>query len=223
MEKLKRQYKLLKIKFEQNSLRERVILFVMVLLVTFMIWYWLFYTEQANWLEKVSTKQQAELEQIELFKSQRQEVLDKAQNRNIIDQINRHGGLSDELTILQKTMGKFKHEFVPPEELALMMYSMLKGIEGVRLISFKSLIEANNQTIGEQTEKEERQSANDSVVVNRYRLVLKGEYLSILYYLKQLESIEWRLYWDKFNYKVLHYPRAEVSIDFYTLTSKERL
>ena len=50
-----------------------------------------------------------------------------------------------------------------------------------------------------------------------YTLTLKGNYFSILNFLKRLEQLKWQLYWDRLQYQVDNYPEATVTVEFYTL------
>lgn len=50
-------------------------------------------------------------------------------------------------------------------------------------------------------------------------LVLEGEYLDILNYLEEIEDLEWRFYWKRFDYLVDEYPVAKAEIELYTLST----
>lgn len=216
---LKRKLKTLQLNIDKLSFRERLIVFFMVASVIVGLWLTLIYDAQQKWFDNAQLKKEAELEQTKLFDSKRQQIILKAQNGNVLKMIKQHDALRQAISKLNDDMGDFKHEFVPPKELASMLYSMLKEMKGIKLLNFESLLE----------EKEaEKNSENESVIsnkimLNRYRLALEGEYLLVLLYLQKLESIEWRLYWDKFDYHVINYPHSAVIIDFYTLTNKSLL
>lgn len=50
-------------------------------------------------------------------------------------------------------------------------------------------------------------------------LVLEGSYHDILSYLEQIENLEWRFYWKRFDYLVESYPTATAEIELYTLST----
>lgn len=56
--------------------------------------------------------------------------------------------------------------------------------------------------------------------VMRYTISLKGDYFSIAQCLKRLEALKWRLFWNKMDYKVEHYPQALVTLEFYTIKAR---
>lgn len=50
-------------------------------------------------------------------------------------------------------------------------------------------------------------------------LILEGNYHDILSYLEQIENLEWRFYWKRFDYLVEGYPTAKAEIELYTLST----
>ena len=52
-------------------------------------------------------------------------------------------------------------------------------------------------------------------------LVLEGEYMDILNYLDEIEHLEWRFYWKRFDYLVFEHPVARVEIELYTLSTSK--
>lgn len=49
-------------------------------------------------------------------------------------------------------------------------------------------------------------------------LEFQGDYRSTLRYLKNLENLPWRFYWDGVSYEVIKYPKASITINIYTLS-----
>lgn len=50
-------------------------------------------------------------------------------------------------------------------------------------------------------------------------LVVEGDFFSIQNYLEEIESLEWRFYWKRFDYLVQEFPTAKVEIELYTLST----
>ena len=55
--------------------------------------------------------------------------------------------------------------------------------------------------------------------INRYQmqLQLEGGYLATLRYLRALEGLPWKFFWEGMDYEVIEYPTARITIDLYTL------
>ncbi len=68
-------------------------------------------------------------------------------------------------------------------------------------------------------------NATDGEDVNLFQhgvsLVLQGQYMDILNYLEEIEGLEWRFYWKRFDYLVGEYPVAQAEIELYTLSTNE--
>jgi MSHA biogenesis protein MshJ len=60
--------------------------------------------------------------------------------------------------------------------------------------------------------------------INRYQmqLQLEGNYLATLRYLRALEGLPWKFFWQGVDYEVTEYPNARITIDLYTLGMQER-
>jgi len=59
--------------------------------------------------------------------------------------------------------------------------------------------------------------------VDRYELELEleGDYLETLRYLRALEALPWRVFWESISLEIVEYPTASVSLDIYTLGRQE--
>ena len=52
---------------------------------------------------------------------------------------------------------------------------------------------------------------------------LQGDYFSTMQYLKSIEKLGWRIFWDKLEYKVTQYPIAEITLKIHTLSEQRDL
>ena len=55
--------------------------------------------------------------------------------------------------------------------------------------------------------------------IGRYelRLELQGSYLGTLRYLRALEALPWKFFWEEVNFEVMEHPKGRVTLDIYTL------
>jgi len=58
-----------------------------------------------------------------------------------------------------------------------------------------------------------------STGIGRYQLQLQleGSYLATLRYLRALEALPWKFFWESVDYEVTEYPAARITLDIYTL------
>lgn len=59
---------------------------------------------------------------------------------------------------------------------------------------------------------------NDELYTHSFRIEFLSDYFSTLHYLSSIEKLPWPIYWDTLEYKVLQYPKADVSITFHVLS-----
>lgn len=97
---------------------------------------------------------------------------------------------------------------VKPQLLPELLEQMLQQVKGLELIAMETL-SAERQLTG--------------VYRHEVHLTLSGGYQNVLAYLKALESLPWKFYWQDFNYRVEQYPSARVDIKVYTLSTAESI
>ena len=44
-----------------------------------------------------------------------------------------------------------------------------------------------------------------------------------MHYLQAIEKLEWKIFWDKLEYKVIQYPKAEITLIIHTLSDQRDL
>jgi MSHA biogenesis protein MshJ len=52
------------------------------------------------------------------------------------------------------------------------------------------------------------------------QLQLEGSYLATLRYLRALEDLPWKFFWEGVEYEVIEHPTARITLDLYTLGIK---
>lgn len=110
---------------------------------------------------------------------------------------------------------------VTPQSMTRMLTSMLERQSGLTLISI------------ENTQPEIVQSATDSPAgagadqrsQNIYKhglsIQLEGDYLTLISYLRRIESSPERFFWDELTFTQVEWPRATISIELHTLSTDE--
>ena len=132
---------------------------------------------------------------------------------------------------LESKLGKIDNKLVllttdliSPSEMREALLKLLKLEPGVSLLSFeligaKPLLNLNSG-----------QSSADAGAINltteqlglnlykhAIRIKLSGKYFQLRNYLRQLEQLTWKFFWQDFQFEVKEYPRSEVEITIYSL------
>ncbi|BCD99012.1 hypothetical protein [Marinagarivorans cellulosilyticus] len=101
---------------------------------------------------------------------------------------------------------------MPPEEIDL----------GGKSIRLKSMAEVTtNYVSGDGKSNAVVNLPAESVYRHAIRVQLEGNYFEVVSFLKELESLSWRFYWEGLDYRVAKFPKALVDIELYTLSTGE--
>lgn len=132
-------------------------------------------------------------------------------------------------------------ELISPTQMRQALLALLKLEKGVSLLSFELvgavplLSEIEPKEASKNTFSATEQSSNNASnqmqqeantgTVNLYRhgikITLSGRYFELRDYLLQLEQLSWKFFWQEFDLTVEEYPMNELSIEIYSLGSKE--
>lgn len=106
-------------------------------------------------------------------------------------------------------------DLIPANKMPKVLEMILAQSTRLKLINMSSIPPVRMMDINS--------NGGDSVNLFQHgvMLVLEGEYMDILNYLDEIENLEWRFYWKRFNYLVLEHPVARVEIELYTLSTSK--
>ena len=125
----------------------------------------------------------------------------------------RHADIHARLDALNTQIQEKIGGLLAPEQAVEVLKQVLEQEQGL------SLVEVN---AGSQSLTADELSSEDEVMdigINRYQmqLQLEGSYLATLRYLRALEDLPWKFFWEGLEYEVTEHPRARITIDLYTL------
>ena len=116
-------------------------------------------------------------------------------------------------TRIQKQMGGL----LAPAQAIKVLEQVLEQEKDLKLLR----VNASNTLIGDNDILPVSGELQDTGI-NRYRmqLQLEGSYLATLRYLRALEELPWKFFWEGVEYEVTEHPTARITIDLYTLGIK---
>lgn len=122
-------------------------------------------------------------------------------------------------------------DLINPVQMRKALVSLLALERGVSLVSFELIgvepvLQPNEQQVGSEqqtvsTKAEDQQTAPLSLYKHGIRVKLSGSYFQLRNYLQQLEAMSWKFFWQGFDYKVAEYPKSELVIEIYSLSTKQ--
>ena len=219
-------------KINNLSLRERSMVFIGLIAVIFTLWDSFLITPLANEQKKVLAEINKKNAERMVLVTQVQESLQKNNKDPDAANIAKLKLLRSRLIDVQAELESSTKNLVSPNEMPKILETVLHKTSGLTLNNLKSL--GVKPLVAKET-KEDSSDKNELVddeteltadnIDNAYkhglRIEFKGDYLTTLDYLKQLEELEWGFFWDGFELNVSEYPNASAYIEIFTLSLKE--
>jgi len=150
-----------------------------------------------------------------------QKALKQDPNKDTVRQI---AQLETKLAKIDKQLVELTTELISPTQMREALLKLLKLEPGVSLLSFeligaKPLLDLNKEK--SDTSPEQISPTSEQVGLNLYKhgikIKLTGKYFQLRNYLRQLEQLSWKFFWQDFQFEVKEYPLSEVEITIYSL------
>lgn len=211
------------------SLRERVLITLSVLAVTWMVWS----STIGGFLEDSKVRIERDISsvyarmQAEVAK---QTALESAKANDPNIKLGRERVILDkELQRVSASMSSVLNRFVAPERMPVLLEDVIRHHRGLKLTRIHSLpVEtivvgepANDSegVVGAKADKPEPELAR--VYKHPLRLEFEGDYFEVLAYLTELESSDWEFGWRRLEYVVIDHPIAQVTLEIETLSQEK--
>lgn len=201
------------------SRRERILVALALVLGPLMIGYSLFVDPQNTRLKVMETTlatdgATAARLQAEADNLQRQLATDPDAGRKAD-----LAALNGERDKLDEQLRQFSSVLVRPEQMNGLLESLLVRQVGLRLVSLKTLAPQSVLPV-EEVKEGQAKPAERSFDLYRHgvEIRLEGGYGQLQAYLTQLEKLQQKLLWGQLSYRVIEYPRAELTLTVYTLS-----
>lgn len=212
-------------RFEAFSLRERVLIAVAIVVVMFLICDTMLLSPQEVRQKQIVAEMGSVNQQSAALTNKIKEmsaVLRGGETEHIRARTNELQTLLTELRQQQKDL---TIEFIRPAQMAGVLRDMLHAENGLVLTHLQSLgVEPLFPPVKEEAEEGAEKTAHTQrpeIFKHGMRIVFEGDYFKTLDYLRALEAMPWRLYWDNVEYQVTKYPKASIAITVHTLSLDE--
>lgn len=127
----------------------------------------------------------------------------------------RLAALKTESDDLDKQVAHMMEGLIEPAQMAQVLKQALAREGGLKLVRVK------NQGALPLIPGTEAAPTGPALYKHGLVIEFEGDYLATLRYLKALESLPWRLYWDGVDLRVQKFPQAHITITVHTLSLKE--
>ncbi|OGT64002.1 MAG: hypothetical protein A2W69_04810 [Gammaproteobacteria bacterium RIFCSPLOWO2_02_47_7] len=216
-------------KIDNLSIRERAIILFGILFVLYSVWDVVLMQPLNNQQKIVKADlQQMQATQMATY-TQIQKTLEdnrKDPNTELELQLN---VLKAELRQLNDEVQASTASLVSPRQMAKILEEVLHKTRGLRLTAMKSLGATSltdsgqgKKTAGARAAVPKDEGPAGQELASAYkhgiRIEFEGDYMSTLDYLKELEVLDSRFFWDSIEFQVKDYPLSRAAIQVFTLS-----
>ncbi|MCR6653927.1 MAG: hypothetical protein NVV73_21640 [Cellvibrionaceae bacterium] len=221
---MKEKWVLLKSRFEALAMRERLLIVGAVLALVYLLWEMLLVYPMTKEMQLLVARERVAKQQIQVTEAEitvLKNITSKDPNIELRQEI---ADLQAKLEGVDQQLDTLAVGLVPAHELPKIMHGILSKtgklkIEQLITLPPEMLSLSGNVKKVEATSAEPVQKGasiyRHSVVLN-----LSGDFASVVQYLRELESGDWRFYWESLRYQVTEYPQAKVRLRVFTLSSQ---
>jgi len=211
---IKLQFKKIAERIDEMLLRERAMLFIVVMGVLYafasMVFFAPLQAEQARLGKELKSKH----EQMQVFDKQIQVIAEE--NSKGGGQRSRVSILREKLGSLDASLTGITQGLVPPKEMARLVEQVLKRNRALEVIRVENLPPAPLLD-----DKDGIKTTQQTVYKHGLRIQFKGRYADIVNYLRALESLPWKVFWGEISLQTEAYPFSTVTLVVYTLSLQQ--
>lgn len=206
--------------FSARERREKILLGLAVLIV---IWLSFLHFSISPAQQRVAQKQEqvqrsaAELSMLNQEVKQLETLLQRDPNAELHA---RQSELEARQARLEERMSRSARIMTPAASVAWLQ-ALLDENENIQIIHFDTLPAEPVLSVSER-EGLDTETGSMNLYQHNVELTLIGEYHAVRDYVERIQGLPYNYYWKTLNYQVSDYPRAQVTITLYALsTSKE--
>jgi MSHA biogenesis protein MshJ len=206
-------------RFDQLSLRERVIVLVAALLLIALIW-------DSTFMAPLDKERKSRMGQIEALRAEisgLDQSIEALVAQGAADPKPSSDATADtlraEIKDIERRLAGVTSGLIAPKEMSHVLEQVLARASRMRLHGLRTLPPEGVVAPGSDAAGAAAQSAQ--IYKHGVELDLSGSYLDTLYFLQALEALPWRFFWDRIEFTVEEYPRGRVKLRLYTLGLEE--
>lgn len=202
-------------RFNQLQQREKILIWIGSLALT--LWLLFVYLLEPGWRDISKAKQNAQSQQTQLQDSQvlamqLREQLAVDQDKVYREQLEQ---LQKQQQLLNAQIQQSANHFIAAEQMVSLLQSVLQQSRNVQLVSLTTSAPLPVRLQGQ---------AEDQPALlfqHELKLVVAGQFNTLLLVLKELEQLPWLVSWTALDYAVTEYPAAQMTIQLGTVSEQK--
>ncbi len=216
------------------TLKERVGIFLAISVVIYGIWDFTFMQPMLEKEAMLNSSLDQKGQLIMTLSDQVQNLVDSDQSPQFKKNRQRLENVIGQLELTDQRLLEITSSLIAPDQMAKVLETLLVQSEGLTIRRLHGLgakpfpekVEKTDQelvknSVGKEVINEEIEVEMPTAWEHGLRLEFSGSYLDTMKYLKSLEELNWKFYWDSVELEVDEYPNVNTAIKVYTLSLEE--
>lgn len=208
---LRARLRLLAERIDALTLRERGIMFVTVLAALYFVSSALIFTPLRVQSQRLEGQLKIQRDQLAALNTQIQKTVDAATRDPDADNAARLKELSEKLGIVDPRLAQATQGLVSPRDMARLVEQVLTRNRALQVIRVESLPPAPI----------DGQSGSSGLYKHGMRIEVRGRYLDLVNYMRALETLPWKVLWERATLATEDYPNSRLTLVIYTLSLRE--
>ena len=218
LQQAQQQVQQLATRIDAMSLRERAIIFLVILAGLFMLANNVVFSSLRQEQQRLDRDVQAKLKELHTMSTQTQETLAQlAVDPEALARA-RIAELQQTLATQEASVANVVRGLVTPRDMPRLVQQILarnRGLQVVRVENLPAEALYNNPAPGTTTPQDPNATAQ--VYKHGMRIELRGQYMDMVRYLRALEAMPAKVFWSKVHYAAETYPNSHLTLDIYTI------
>ncbi len=204
-------------KINALSLRERVLIFVAIVVLLQQVWdsvVWLPLSQQREALSSDIVNTEQQLQQIDGEIKIYSAKLKQDPDRKIRTAL---ASLEQKLENVNDQTREATSRLVSPAQMVRLLEQLMISEPTLKIVHLRTL-DAEPLIPVPEDKKQKKDIDRYQVYRHVFEVEFDGDYLATLRYLEALEQLPWNFFWDEVSYEVTEYPQSRIVLRLYTLS-----
>ena len=186
---------------------------------------WLSLSSLRDQIQSAEANNQSLLTQIERLENSKYEDPNEKLRQSLRQVMEQGKELDEEIAQVTQSL-------VAPKQMVELLESVLSQDNQLKLISLTNKpaepVELNinlTETDDEVSEvdQEEEQQVESLIYRHAFNVEMEATYPATVKYLQRLQALPWKLFWQQLDYKTGQYPKGTLTIEIYTLSTRQEV
>ncbi len=204
--------------FQPLQLRERVLVTGALLVLVLFGGYALFVDPLLQTRAKALAELASIQHQSQQFGQQLDELKAQLAKDPSVDMLRQIAQLEQEQQQLGETLGKAAVDLISPELMATALADVLANTGGAQLLGLTTL---PAEVVSLTNNSDINSDGGQLALLYRHplKISLSGSFAQVRALLGNIQALPWRFYWRRFDFTMKDYPRGELTLELFTLST----